>query len=193
MAGKDSDDDVPDAGESLRQLARLGALWRRADFTLGLTPVHWEVLRYLKVANRYSNTPGAVTEYLGATKGTMSQTMTLLEKKGLITKSGRDDDKRSVSLHLTEQAITVLKDDQRLLSADIVTSLKSKAQRRFAQALEALVKSEALRLSAPSFGACSTCSYFREAARDASARCMKFEANISEEDAQLICAEHQAR
>jgi DNA-binding MarR family transcriptional regulator len=193
MAGKDSDDDVPDAGETLRQLARLAALWRRADFTLGLTPVHWEVLRYLRVANRYSNTPGAVTDYLGATKGTMSQTLALLEKKGLITKSGRDDDKRSVSLHLTEQAIAVLKDDQRLLSADVVTDLKPKAQRRFAQALEALVRTEALRLSASSFGVCATCIYFREAVRDASARCMKFEADISGDEAQMICADHQGR
>jgi DNA-binding MarR family transcriptional regulator len=193
MAAKNSEDDLPDAGESLRQLARLGALWRRADFTQGLKPVHWDVLRYLNIANRYSTTPGALTDYLGATKGTISQTLGLLEKKGLIAKSGRIDDKRSVSLRLTESAIAVLVEDQRHLSADIVDGLRPKAQRRFAQAVDALATAEALRLSAPSFGVCSTCIYFRESQREMAARCMKFEADVSDTESELICAEHQRR
>jgi DNA-binding MarR family transcriptional regulator len=193
MASKGDEDDLPDSSESLRQLARLGSLWRRSDFVQGLKPVHWEVLRYLNSANRYSTTPGALTEYLGATKGTISQTLSLLEKKGMIAKSGRTDDKRSVSLTLTETATALLAEDQRRLSVEIVRGLKSKAQKRFSQVLDALVTAESMHLSAPSFGTCLTCIYFREVQRDMAARCMKFEADISDTDAKLICAEHQRR
>ena len=39
------------------------------------------VLFYLNQANRFSNTPQALTEYLGLTKGTVSQTVLVLESR----------------------------------------------------------------------------------------------------------------
>ena len=63
----------------------------------------WRVLHYLSVCNRYSDTPMAVTEYLGQTKGTVSQTLKVLEKKALLFKEPDKDDKRVMHLKLTEQ------------------------------------------------------------------------------------------
>jgi hypothetical protein len=45
---------------------------RQALAEHGLQPVQFEALHYLTRCNRYSDTPMAVTEFLGQTKGTVS-------------------------------------------------------------------------------------------------------------------------
>ncbi len=71
-------------------LERLASLLRSESRTMllehGLQPVQFEALQYIANCNRYSDTPMAVTEFLGQTKGTVSQTLKVLEKKGLIEK-----------------------------------------------------------------------------------------------------------
>ena len=61
---------------------RLSRAMQRAQYAGGLNPAQWEALRYIARANRYSRSPSAVAEYLGATKGTVSQTLKALEHKG---------------------------------------------------------------------------------------------------------------
>jgi DNA-binding MarR family transcriptional regulator len=190
---KDEEGDLPDAATTLRHLARLSFLWRGADFEQGLTPVQWEVLRYLAVANQFSRTPGAVTKYLGLTKGTLSQSLALLEKKGLVAKSLREEDLRSVSLALTDTAYNLLGQDQRKHATGLIASFKPKTQRRMALALQVLVSAEAQRLNVVSFGACPSCRYFRERQKSESAYCMKFEFTIEEGSQDKICVDHHAR
>jgi DNA-binding MarR family transcriptional regulator len=45
-----------------------------------LEPVHLATLCYMCTCNRFSNSASAITEYLGQTKGTTSQTLKVLEK-----------------------------------------------------------------------------------------------------------------
>ena len=52
---------------------------RKLGVGKGLQPVQMEALHYLSCCNRYSNTPVAVSDYLGLTKGTVSQTLGVLE------------------------------------------------------------------------------------------------------------------
>ncbi|MFN2812475.1 MarR family winged helix-turn-helix transcriptional regulator, partial [Escherichia coli] len=59
-------------------------------------------LHYLARCNRYSDTPLGVTEYLGLTKGTVSQSLKVLEGRGLISKLPDARDRRSVHLRLTD-------------------------------------------------------------------------------------------
>jgi len=68
----------------LRDLLERLTLILRADDrrTPGLLPTHRALLRYLGRANRYSNTPGAAALFLGQTKGTVSQSIALLERRG---------------------------------------------------------------------------------------------------------------
>ena len=54
--------------------------------SLGLQPIQQEALYYLSTCNRYSDTTLAVTEFLGLTKGTVSQSLKILESKALISK-----------------------------------------------------------------------------------------------------------
>ncbi|BAU47107.1 MarR family transcriptional regulator [Sulfurifustis variabilis] len=81
---------------------------RRAAAAHGLVPVHVEVLGYLARCNRYSDTPGAVTEYLGLTKGTVSQTLALLNARGLVRKQADARNRRVVHLELTRKGHAVL-------------------------------------------------------------------------------------
>jgi DNA-binding MarR family transcriptional regulator len=67
---------------------------RHAAASAGLELVQLEALRYLTRCNRYSDTPSAVAEYLGLTRGTVSQSLRALEIKGLIVKQLDESDRR---------------------------------------------------------------------------------------------------
>ena len=69
---------------------------RKKCTELGLQPVHFQVLHYLSRCNKYSNTPAAVANYLGMTRGTVSQSLIILDKKGYIGKTPDAADKRVV-------------------------------------------------------------------------------------------------
>ncbi len=80
---------------------RLSRAVQRVQYAGGLNPAQWEALRYIARANRYSRSPTAVAEYLGATKGTVSQTLKALEHKGCIARQPSRGDRRAVELALT--------------------------------------------------------------------------------------------
>ena len=46
-------------------IERIGRLLTADSHASGLLPVQWEVLRYLRRANRFSRTLAALTAYLG--------------------------------------------------------------------------------------------------------------------------------
>ena len=90
------------AAQFLELADRLGTLVRSNLRGVGgqnaLQPVHLQALIYLAAANRYSNTPQALTDYLGLTKGTVSQSLLLLHARGLIERQVDSVDKRMVRL-----------------------------------------------------------------------------------------------
>jgi DNA-binding MarR family transcriptional regulator len=193
MARKVEDDAIPGAEGSMAKLERLARLMRQAGHAHGLNPVQWEALRYLARCNVLSHSPGAMARYLGSTKGTTSQTIIALEKKGLIRKEIDSKDARAVVLWLSKAGTDLLQgDDLSVVAADI-KELSDKTRRRFDRALDALLEQARLRHGTPSFGTCLTCRYFREASTGLAAHCMKVNATISTEEMTLICVEHQGR
>lgn len=86
-------------------LERLGNLVRsqarRASNAFDLQPVHLNALHYLSICNHYSDTLLALSEYLGQTRGTTSQTIKLLEQRKLIAKKPDPVDGRVTHLKLT--------------------------------------------------------------------------------------------
>src|SRR3546814_1620435 len=84
-------------------LDRLGRYLRSREHAGDLNPVQWEALRYLAQANRYSVNPSALTEFLGSTKGTVSQTLIVLESKGLISRDADPGDRRQLRLGRSEE------------------------------------------------------------------------------------------
>lgn len=97
-----------DTVERLGNLLRVSL--RQVGVVHGLQPMHLQALLYLADANRYSNTPQALAEYLGLTKGTVSQSLLLLARRKLIARHADEQDGRVVRLTLTDKGKEVLKD-----------------------------------------------------------------------------------
>lgn len=189
-----SDEDDGDGRLIAWRLERLARVMRAREHEDGLTPAQREALRYLARANRFSNTPGALTRYLGATKGTISQTVMALERKGLISKAARNA-KKSVHLSLTEQGLAVLDQDPWVELAAAVESLGGKTRRRMQRGLGELLDHALQQAGLASYGVCASCRFFREKGRDGDAKgphlCMLFEDALTDDDAGRICVEHQ--
>ncbi|MCA9453857.1 MAG: MarR family transcriptional regulator, partial [Nitrospira sp.] len=99
-----------EANDVLERLCNLQRMEARAfGLRYGLQPVQMEALTYLTQCNRYSNTPQAVAEYLGLTKGTVSQSLKVLEQKGFLRKEADHEDKRIVRLAPTTKGSNLVK------------------------------------------------------------------------------------
>lgn len=174
----------------LERLTSLMRIWNRQHPLLAeLQPIQVSALIYLSRCNRYSNTPLAVTEYLGLTKGTVSQSLKALEAKGLIEKSQDPRDRRSVHLRLTEPA-------QALVAAItppdfLVMALAQMGER--AEQLEALLGDLLRQIQrnqdVPGFGLCRTCRFHQQ--RDGQPFCGLTGEAMSGPEIELICREHQ--
>ena len=175
-------------------LERIGNLFRAEQrlvgHELGLQEVHLQVLFYLSQCNRYSNTPLGVTDYLNATKGTISQSLKVLEKKGYILKEADAKDRRVVHLILTTQG-------QKLLKQVVPPSLFTHAVKELSpEQVESLATQLSLLLSklqkanqSRSFGVCHTCRFFLR--EEDGFRCGLTQEALSHNDSQSICREHE--
>lgn len=187
MARDDSDDDdSPPALEIATRLERLGRLLRQAGHAGGLVPAQWEVLRYLARANRLSRSPGAVARYLGTTKGTVSQSLLTLTKKGLVTRRTSAVDERQVLLDLTEAGRAKLASDPLQALARDLDGLGGKTRRRFARGLSELLGHEIDRQKAARFGTCEGCAHRAE--QDGGPACRIDKAPLDSTEQNLLCA-----
>lgn len=175
-------------------LERLSRLVRAQEHASDLNPAQWEALRYLSRCNRFSNAPGALTRYLSATKGTISQTLIALERKGLVTKSPRPGQARSVILALTAQGEAKLRDDPWQQVSTVIETSGAKTRKKLAAGSQKLVDQIIKSRGLPSFGSCDTCRYFREggAPDDVKGKhwCLQFEQPVTKTEAGKICASH---
>src|SRR4029079_9135990 len=134
-----------DGSGIVQALERLSRLMRAGEFGDGLNPAPWEALRFLARANRFSNSPCALTRSLGATKGTISQTVKALERKKLIAKSERPGEKRSVVLRLTAGGAELIANDAWSGLAHSCDALAGKTRRRMDRGLAELLAQEITR------------------------------------------------
>ncbi|MFI3185660.1 MAG: MarR family transcriptional regulator [Methylococcaceae bacterium] len=163
---------------------------RRKCTELGLQPVHLQVMDYLSRCNRYSDTPAALANYLGMTRGTVSQTLLLLEKKGYIKKTADVNDKRMVHLSLLAEGDALLtKASPVALYSEALAIFKenNNQENLFVNALTALQKAN----KSQSFGLCKTCKYFTETS--AGFICGLTKEQLSQSDSEKICQEHTLR
>ncbi len=164
---------------------------RLAGKAFGLQEVHLQVLLYLSLCNRYSNTPIAVTEYLNATKGTVSQSLKVLETKGFIVKQNDTNDKRVVHLILTEEGQKIIKDViPPAIFGDAINSLTSPQVKSLESNLTLLLTALQQANQLRSFGVCQTCRFFTK--KDSGFLCGLTQESLSEDDASRICREHES-
>ncbi|ODT36899.1 MAG: MarR family transcriptional regulator [Lautropia sp. SCN 70-15] len=144
-------------------LERLGALVHQAvrddAARHGLLPIHLQVLQYLAQANRYSDLPIAIAEYFGITRGTVSQTLSVLERRGLLTKARDPAHGRRVHLRLTPQGLAILGGSwtERVQAALCAEPASAQLDETLVDVLAALQRINGRR----AFGVCSQCAHFR--------------------------------
>ncbi|HET6222237.1 MAG TPA: MarR family transcriptional regulator [Dongiaceae bacterium] len=162
----------------------------------GLNPAQWEALRFLGRANRYSRNPTALTDFLGTTKGTVSQTLIALERKRLVTREPDRRDRRSIRIELTLAGRTLLDRDPMQGIAGAAADLPPAAQQALGGALGTLLAELRRGGGQRSFGICQTCRLFCRAGASVEAggphRCGLTHEPLAEAEAQLICAAHEA-
>lgn len=172
-----------------RMAALLRAEERKKCTELGLQPVHLQVLDYLSRCNRYSDTPAALTNYLGMTRGTVSQTLLLLMKRGFISKTVDTHDRRMIHLGLLTEGEEVLKkarSSELFNEASVIFKENNYVNpgNIFANALTSLQKAN----QSQSFGLCKTCRYFTQSATGFI--CGLTKESLSQNDSEKICQEH---
>ena len=163
---------------------------RKRCTELGLQVVHFQVLNYLARCNKFSNTPAAVANYLGMTRGTVSQSLIILEKKGYIGKTPDAGDKRVVHLRLLPAGEFILRQARPAELFDNATSILQGSHQAdagenvFQQALTALQKAN----QSQSFGVCKTCRNFSE--KNGDFFCQLTQQPLTNPESEQICQEH---
>jgi MarR family transcriptional regulator, negative regulator of the multidrug operon emrRAB len=179
--------------ETFRLIERISSLLRseqrRKFAALGLQPVHGQVLDYLAHCNKYSNTHAAVAEYLGLTKGTVSQTIQLLERKALLEKNVSSADARVVHLSLTEAGAQLMNELKPLeLFKQAEQQISQLEFQSLGQALQTALSVLQQANQTKSFGLCRTCRYFT--VEQNHYLCGLTEQALDRDDTSKICREH---
>ena len=163
---------------------------RKKCAELKLQLVHFQVLEYLSLCNKYSDTPAAIANYLGMTRGTVSQSLIILEKREFIKKNQDHIDKRVFHIQLLGKGRSVLKKakptDLFKKAAEILQENSPIVAREdiFIEALRALQMAN----NANSFGVCKTCENFSR--KQGGFFCELTQEKLSKSDSDKICQEH---
>ena len=158
-------------------------------YAVGLNLRQLEALLFLANCNKYSDTPLAMSEYLGLTKGTVSQTIISLESKKLLRKKGDQNDGRIVHLQLTAKGQKLVKECTE--SSDRAKAFSGSADlETIEESLTELLREIQHANGHRTFGACHTCKFFREKGLGLHHQCgLTLEPLYTKESLQ-ICREH---
>ncbi len=176
-----------DCGTIVELLDRIGRMARGLQYAEGLNPAQWESLRFIARANRYSRTPGALAVYLGSTKGTASQTLIALERKGYITRVPDPNDRRVTHLDLTAEGEQVLVRDPLLSLSKAARQMPEVVTKSLRDGLARLVCDLQLSHGWREFGVCNRCGNFRGLTSMGGSQCALKEASLASDEAARLC------
>ena len=157
------------------------------DWTEDISPSQRTVLSYLSRANRFSRAPSQVTDYLGATRGTVSQTLKTLARKGLVSEQRSEKDKRSISYKISAAGLTALKRHTTIDSA--LSELPDRSASALTESLHDVMKHILRARGGRSFGVCETCHHHRNGR--GGAYCALLDEKLSTGEILEICHEHE--
>lgn len=178
----------------LQLVERLGNLiraeMRRVIGQEGLQPVHLEAMLFLNQANRFSNTPQSLAEFLSVTKGTVSQSLLLLDRRGLIERYQDEVDRRVVRLRLSQQGEEMLEEMQPASMWQSATrNISANRIRNGVSALRETLYMLQNHNGARTFGVCNTCIYCQRKSQRTH-HCALFAERLSGPETRLVCREH---
>ena len=175
----------------LNLLERLARVINNDASMSELKPAQWEALRFFSQTNRFSSNPSALTAYMGVTKGTVSQTINALERKGLLKKNKVRGDRRAVNIVLTKRGLDMLGQDPLQELALSLQDMTSEKLGVLSSSLEEVLVNAIKQRDAVPFGVCKTCQYFeQDSSQGAPHLCSLLEVPLSNEDSSRICREH---
>ncbi|WP_417495502.1 MarR family winged helix-turn-helix transcriptional regulator [Maricaulis sp.] len=176
----------------MNYLERLSRLMLNEGHADGLKPAQWEALRFLALANRFSRTAGGLGAYLGLTKGTVSQTLNALERKGLVARSTDGQDRRRVQLAVTPAGRALIDRDPLGELSDAIDHLPRPERDRLAASLETVLRAWLTQRGGRSFAQCLTCRHFRDRAPlGAPHYCALLNQPLRGADSLELCIEHE--
>ncbi len=170
--------------ELINRLARLDAASAWAG---DLNPTQRAVLGYLGRANRFSRSPSHVAEYLGTTRGTVSQSFKSLLQKGYVTEYRSAQDKRTISFELTSRGADIARQTGGLENS--ISELETDQIHGLQASLSAILKGLLRQNGGRAFGVCSSCIHFKTA--DVGGFCTLLSEPLSTEETSLICHEQR--
>ncbi len=178
-------------------IGRVGRVARGLQFVDGLSPALWESLRYVARANRYSRCPSALAAFLGATKGTVSQTLIALEGKGYMRRERSNPDRRGVRLELTAAGEALLERDPLLHLDAAAAALPRAARKALVDGLVSVLRGVQRQVGAAAFGMCEECCMFcvdgASAEKGGPHRCGLTGEPLDDNDRRLICVTFESR
>lgn len=166
---------------------------RRVGGEQGLQVVHLQALVYLHRANRYSNTPQALAEFLNLTKGTVSQSLLLLDRRGLIERYEDEIDRRVVRLRLSPLGEQVIAEAQ--IGAQWQEATREISANRIRNGVSALRETLFMMQidnGGRTFGVCHTCGYLQRESQRVF-RCGLMGDRLSGPETRRICREHSPK
>jgi DNA-binding MarR family transcriptional regulator len=184
---------MPDCRHIAELIGRLGRLAHALQFAAGLNPAQWEALRFLARANKYSRSPSALSEYLGVTRGTASQTLIALEEKGYIERARSREDRRTVDLQLTEKGWDFVRRDPLCCIEQAATGLADGCRTQIADGLELVVAALQRANGHARFGPCHGCEHLRHdnaEGEPGACRCALTGDALAQSDLGKICVDY---
>lgn len=179
--------DNADKESLIRLLDRIGRMSRGLQYCYGLNPAQWDSLRFVAQSNRFSRTAGALALFLGTTKGTASQTLNALEKKGYLTRVPDTDDKRVRHIELTPAGEEILAEDPLNCLDLAIDRLSDDVVDTMSRGLHELCANLQTRCGGQDMGICMPCGHFQGSTDDGNMRCGFKQEDLSCEDAKRFC------
>jgi DNA-binding MarR family transcriptional regulator len=136
---------------------RLGRINAADEWGEDINPTQRTALSYLARANRFSRSPSQVSDFMTATRGTVSQTLKVLARKGLIAEIRSEYDKRSISYSITEKGEALLQKTGTIENA--VSLLNDDESSLLLGGLETLMRNVLKQRNFKAFGVCETCKH----------------------------------
>jgi MarR family transcriptional regulator, negative regulator of the multidrug operon emrRAB len=183
------------ARETVELLVQAARIWYFEGSRHGLRDREWMALRFLARANRFSRTPSALANFVGTTRGTASQIVKVLEKKGFLLRQPAAEDKRSVILCVTAQGEKFLGHDPINVLVKAIAALSIERQTSSRDALRQMLDWLDVTQHRQHADICKECTFLTEngagaATGDASPQftCRFFRTPITPEETALLCA-----
>jgi DNA-binding MarR family transcriptional regulator len=170
--------------ELLDRLSRISAA---DEWGEDINPTQWTALSYLARANRFSRSPSQVSDFMTATRGTVSQTLKALARKELIAEVRSEHDKRSISYSITDKGKALLQKTSTIENA--VMQLNNEETSSLLCGLETLVHNALKYRGFRAFGVCETCEHHRKQ-ESQTGFCNLLNVPLSPAETKQICHEY---